>query len=131
MIGVGVIRTREGRELPSELAEMVVGVELAPAVPVIGLHKTEYGVLRAGLGQTVAEAAERGLEGVFVGFEFGGPGSAFALLNFRAGGESLGPVDRNPERNPFDKRSLQKAGSGLTGFSPSGTPYESVKWQII
>lgn len=106
----GVIRTREGRELPSELAEVVVGVEVAPSVPVPRLHEAEKGVRRAGLGQAVAESVERRLESVSVGLEFSGPGSAFSLLHFRAGGKSFGPVDRDPERNGFDERSLQETG---------------------
>src|ERR1035441_8886035 len=87
-------------ESTPELAEVVVGVEVAPAHPLGGGHSAEDGVRRPGAG-ALGELVQFGEQGGAVGGEVGGPGASDLLVDLWRRGHAGGPLAGEVEGEAF------------------------------
>src|ERR1035441_8476539 len=101
-------------ESTPELAEVVVGVEVAPAHPLGGGHSAEDGVRRPGAG-CAGELVEFGEQGGAVGGEVGGRCASDLLVDLWRRGHAGGPLAGEVEGEPL----VDRYGDG-PGFYGSG-----------
>lgn len=79
--------------LPSKLAQVMVGVQVTPAKPLLPAHGTEERMRRR-KGGSVAKTAHDRKQLRAVSFEFGWRRSAHALLHLGARGDAVRPFQR-------------------------------------
>lgn len=107
-------------ELAVELAEVVVGVEVAPAEPVAGGHSAEVRVRRAGIRWICAEFVEGGEEGGVVLGEVDGGLAVLVLSNFGWGGKAVGPRAGDAEGGEFEDGTWEGQLAWGEGFAAEG-----------
>lgn len=97
-----------------ELAKVMVEVEVSPALPLGIGERAEDGV-GAAAHVVAGKAMECFREPGLVLVEVPGPRAVLLLVDFGAGGDALGPGERQIERAPFHQSAAHKGNGGLYG----------------
>jgi len=98
--------------LPAELSEMMVGVQIAPAKPVLSTHRTKDGVRGGKASIRAPESLEDSQQRLPILIQPNGRRASQALLDFRPRPNAVGPLCWEAEGDPLDESPLEKSARG-------------------